>query len=173
MHECTCPHCRTAMTPVEYEGTLVHTCGTCGGEYVGGEALRTIVTTQHQRFDDDVLVQIAGREPVCGVPSDDLDRCVECPACAEPMDPMNYCGNSGVVVDRCDECGGLWMDRGELEKVQAVMEKFSAEARRRMPEAWNRIATERAAAAARAGQRFQHSRFGFINAVIDRVVDAA
>jgi hypothetical protein len=30
---------------------------------------------------------------------------------------MRSIERSGVVVDRCSECGGLFLDRGELEKL--------------------------------------------------------
>ena len=35
-----------------------------------------------------------------------------CPKCQAPLRSYE---RSGVVVDRCTECGGLFLDRGELE----------------------------------------------------------
>lgn len=37
-----------------------------------------------------------------------------CPKCQAAMRSIE---RSGVLVDRCTECGGLFLDRGELEKL--------------------------------------------------------
>ena len=38
------------------------------------------------------------------------------------METFNYGGDSGIVLDRCRACGGVWLDGGELEKVQVLVE---------------------------------------------------
>jgi uncharacterized protein len=38
---------------------------------------------------------------------------ITCPKCQAPMRSIER----SVVVDRCTECGGLFLDRGELEKL--------------------------------------------------------
>jgi Zn-finger nucleic acid-binding protein len=35
-----------------------------------------------------------------------------CPKCQAPM---RHIERNGVVIDRCTECGGVFLDRGELE----------------------------------------------------------
>ncbi len=35
-----------------------------------------------------------------------------CPACKQPMLSLEF---EGVEIDRCAECGGTWLDAGELE----------------------------------------------------------
>lgn len=57
-----------------------------------------------------------------------------CPKCHGEMRQYE---RSGVVIDQCSECRGIFLDRGELEKL------FEAEAN------WNR---QQATAAAPAGQ---------------------
>ena len=39
---------------------------------------------------------------------------IECPGCAEPMRSESH---AGVMLDRCDNCGALWFDKGELQRV--------------------------------------------------------
>ncbi len=40
------------------------------------------------------------------------------PISGKPMEQLTY---KGVVIDRCSESGGIWLDQGELEDiVQAV-----------------------------------------------------
>ncbi len=40
----------------------------------------------------------------------------ECPSCEVPMYELSY-DNSDITVDVCNLCYGLWLDRGEFEKI--------------------------------------------------------
>jgi hypothetical protein len=42
-----------------------------------------------------------------------------CPKCPGKLEGYTF---EGVALDRCDECGGIWLDRGELE---AIVRKIS------------------------------------------------
>lgn len=42
---------------------------------------------------------------------------MNCPRCREAM--LEERDRDGVVVDACRKCRGLWLDRGELEKLIA------------------------------------------------------
>lgn len=39
---------------------------------------------------------------------------LKCPKCVAPMRAIE---RNGVVIDRCTECGGIFLDRGELERL--------------------------------------------------------
>lgn len=41
-----------------------------------------------------------------------------CPVCQGEMKEMN---NNGVLIDTCTRCRGVWLDRGELEKLASVV----------------------------------------------------
>ncbi len=71
-----------------------------------------------------------------------------CPNCNTSMQAVN---RSGVELDMCPSCRGVWLDRGELEKVLSSgreqqsdevrsRERFDREVRdfHRDPEAWRR-----------------------------------
>ena len=38
-----------------------------------------------------------------------------CPKCSHDLRPIDH---EGVTADYCRACGGLWLDAGELEKLQ-------------------------------------------------------
>ena len=57
---------------------------------------------------------------------------MDCPRCGVLLHERT---RVGVVVDICERCRGMWLDRGELEKIVAILH-----------------AHEREKAAARAGQ---------------------
>ena len=39
---------------------------------------------------------------------------LRCPKCLGRLETYTF---QGFVLDRCDKCGGIWMDKGELEGV--------------------------------------------------------
>ena len=45
-----------------------------------------------------------------------------CPHCAEVMERVQYDGSTPLVLDVCKK-HGLWLDTGEIKKVQAIAEK--------------------------------------------------
>ena len=65
------------------------------------------------------------------------------------MNPINYAGDSGVVVDRCPSCTGLWLEHSELEKVQILLEKWEDAAPAQLRSAAIKLSRARAEAASR------------------------
>lgn len=49
---------------------------------------------------------------------------VRCPLCDVPMREVV---RRGVQIDVCPECKGVWLDRGELDKLLAAAEGWEAE----------------------------------------------
>lgn len=41
-----------------------------------------------------------------------------CPVCQGTMKEVN---RNGVLIDTCTQCRGVWLDRGELEKLASVV----------------------------------------------------
>lgn len=46
------------------------------------------------------------------------DSLISCPKDGEPMSRITL---GSVAVDRCPACGGVWLDRGELEGIRRAM----------------------------------------------------
>jgi Zn-finger nucleic acid-binding protein len=46
-----------------------------------------------------------------------------CPVCQGQMREMN---KDGVLIDVCTQCRGVWLDRGELEKLAAFMQPMES-----------------------------------------------
>ena len=46
---------------------------------------------------------------------------MQCPRCQSPMGPVIW--EAGIEVERCSGCGGVWLDRARLEKIQATVER--------------------------------------------------
>ncbi len=43
-----------------------------------------------------------------------------CPVCQVALDERSYAHDESICIDRCTECGGTWLDHGELIAVKQV-----------------------------------------------------
>jgi Zn-finger nucleic acid-binding protein len=62
-----------------------------------------------------IVIMLASRAPAVATPAD-IVRYVPCPRCERLMNRKNFAQSSGVVLDVCAK-HGVWLDRGELERV--------------------------------------------------------
>lgn len=46
---------------------------------------------------------------------------MKCPKCGSQLAEVNY---DGVMIDRCTECMGIWLDKGELELLTQGQARF-------------------------------------------------
>ena len=168
-----CPQCSATLEPTTYEDVLIHACNACGGEFIGGEELGHIVRTRHERFSTELKKARGERKPKFGIPIEETSRSLCCPGCGEPMKVVSYGGDSGIFVDRCESCDALWLDCEELERIQVLQERWSDEAPQQLQAISNDLETARRKAAERANKAFAGSRFAFVNALINRFLDAA
>ncbi len=168
-----CPQCRSELDPLEYEGSPIHGCNTCGGEFISASDLGFIVRHRQAQFSAELQALLAERQPSFSVPESETTRSLSCPGCSESMRVVNYGGDSGVLVDRCERCQGIWLDQQELEKIQLLTERWADEAPQQLRALSNDLEAARQAAAAQTNSAFSGSRFAFVNAVINRLLDAA
>jgi Zn-finger nucleic acid-binding protein len=126
-----CPHCDTTLSTIDYEGVAIETCNSCGGEWLDDKELGHIVRIREEIFSAEERRAIEGATKIPGIPMADVEREIVCPTCSATTVPINYGGNTGVIIDRCPECRGIWLDGGELEKIQMLIESWKDD----MPEA--------------------------------------
>lgn len=48
---------------------------------------------------------------------------MECPNCSNQMQEIN---KYGVEIDYCSRCKGVWLDRGEIEKITDSQDRYQA-----------------------------------------------
>lgn len=169
-----CPRCITAtLESVQYEGVTIDVCNTCGGQFLDHAELGHIVHAREMRFDEASRELVAERNPVFGVPTEELSHDIKCPKCAKPMSTLNYSCDSGVYIDSCQGCGGFWLDADELETVQIYQEEWEEKAPEMIKAIAGDIAEDRLAREEQMSGAFQGSRFAFVNALINRLLDAA
>ncbi|MBM3883956.1 MAG: hypothetical protein FJ387_30340 [Verrucomicrobia bacterium] len=162
-----CPRCSTGLETVLYEGVEIETCPGCGGEWLDAGELRQIVQHIEAKFSREELGQLDALHKNVFQITSAPDQNLSCPKCPEQkLSAYNYASSSGIILDKCPGCGGVWLDRNELEAVQVLVEE------------WNRhldsdvtrygsvaeLARQRAQREAEAGLRVP--RFGFVMAIL-------
>jgi hypothetical protein len=43
---------------------------------------------------------------------------IKCPRCNVPMQKKT---RDGVTIDKCNKCGGIWLDKGEIDSIAKRM----------------------------------------------------
>ena len=50
-----------------------------------------------------------------------LDRKLQCPNCSVEMQIVQ---KNEIDIDYCPECKGIWLDRGEIDKIASIQNKY-------------------------------------------------
>lgn len=164
-----CPVCTAALRRISYEGVHIHTCDGCGGEFVGPGQVAHIVNIREARFAQSGPAP----RPQFGLPEGLDPRSLGCPQCAGNMAPVNYAADTGIMVDRCHTCEGIWLEASELERIQQVLERWQDAAPARIRALARELAHAQRQRDTAASGSFAPSRFAFVNAILSRIVDAA
>lgn len=164
-----CPNCSNPLQTIDYEGIKIETCRSCQGEWLDHRELAHITKAREVRFSEEERRALAESTTITGVILEDVDRDLECPKCAGQTDAINYGGDSGIIIDRCTACKGLWLDGGELENIQKLVEGWEdllpGDLKARGPMLL-KVAEDLDKA-----DDVRVSRFGFVNVLINRVLD--
>jgi uncharacterized protein len=108
------------MKQKPYEGVTIDCCGHCGGVWLDDLELGAIVKSVMQTFSEQEKISSV---KMLGEDHRDSGVTIKCPKCQSALEVMQYAMTSGVFIDRCPSGHGVWLDVGELEKIQIVMEQ--------------------------------------------------
>ena len=114
-----CPRCKLALCKDDYEGVEVDMCETCWGFWLDTGELEDVLEKRNLTFSSDEKKAIldirsaSKKGPTAPAP---------CPKCEKIMKRVHYDSGVHLVIDRCDD-HGIWLDTGEIKKVQAIAEK--------------------------------------------------
>ena len=122
-----CPKCQQPLNGVDYQGVHIETCPACGGDWLDAGELESIVRARKARFNEAECLAIAQAAKITGVKLATLNRHLTCPSCGGTTHPVNYGDDSGIIIDKCAQCGGVWLERGEIEKIQELVEGWKDE----------------------------------------------
>lgn len=109
-----CPRCRDDMSALRLGDTSVQECGSCGGLWLDPASLQALSDARESRSA--IVGALAARAPQSRTAAPDVIRYLPCPVCGKLLNRVNFAHSSGVVLDVC-KTDGVWLDRGELQRV--------------------------------------------------------
>lgn len=112
-----CPRTGTELKTINVGKVPVYVSNKCGGVFLENQTLKMFECPNEKRGN--ALVNHLSQfhsEPL------NLDHRVSCPACPDTVMLRRYYSPlHSVEIDECPGCGGIWLDTGELAKLQALM----------------------------------------------------
>lgn len=147
----SCPRCDEPLQGLKLGATTVHECGACGGLWMAPDALQRLCDAREEHAG--VVATLAAHAPTATA-SPDTVRYIPCPRCRKLMNRVNFAHSSGVVMDVC-KTDGVWLDRGELQRIVDFVEHGGLETARehekeQLADERRRLDAARAASAASA-----------------------
>lgn len=117
-----CFKCQSKLEPIDFRGITINECPKCHGRWFDRGELRKAKdnTDEDLRWlDFDPFIQKS--EHFSAV----ADNGNQCPKCSQKMISLTY-KNSGVVIDKCAQCRGIWLQNGEFKRIIAYLEDLIA-----------------------------------------------
>ena len=116
-----CPVCHLALGKKEVEGETIPSCAKCGGLWLDKGKLNALL------HPDGWDLEYCSTEHPEKDPAED----VPCPACGTNLKRGKFIEYSDITIDYCPDCGGIWLDRGELDDINKELEAL-----RHIPDSW-------------------------------------
>ncbi len=118
MPEMKCPKCENStLERKSLNDVTVDVCPVCKGVWLGKGEL-DIITHPHE-----------GSLEYCSTELIEEDRRTEyiCPECDADsrLSRVNFVEYSDILMETCRECHGIWLDRGELDAINAEVDKLN------------------------------------------------
>ena len=118
-----CPKCKMDnLEEIKINGVKIDRCENCGGLWFDKDELKIVRDHRDENlswldfdlWEDKNKLQISGKS-------------MDCPRDDKPLFRIKY-GETGIMVDICLECRGVWLDREELDKIiSSLKEKINSE----------------------------------------------
>jgi hypothetical protein len=163
-----CPRCGSALAPVVYDDQNIEVCTQCKGEWLAAEELGKIVEHHDEIFTPKEIASIQGvSKEIFTAEKDDHDE-LECPQCGVSMEHFNYGETSGVILHKCIECDGIWMDKDELRKVEILVDGWKGALQEDVKKFGPILAKVEKQEDAELDRNVSISKFGFVNAILRR-----
>ncbi|HZL12897.1 MAG TPA: zf-TFIIB domain-containing protein [Verrucomicrobiae bacterium] len=164
-----CPRCNSVLNPVEYDSQKVEVCPSCKGEWLFADELQKIVEHHDEVFTPEEIASLdAVNKEIFTAEKNDKDE-LNCPACGDVrMEHFNYGDTSGIILHKCAECGGIWMDKNQLQKIEELVDGWKADLGKDLAKYGSVVDKIEVEEQKELDRDVSISRFGFINKVLRR-----
>jgi len=164
-----CPRCTGILCATELNNVNVDVCPDCKGEWLfAGELLKIVEHHDEVFTPEEIAAQNAVNKEIFTAEKDDNDE-LNCPACVDiRMEHFNYGDTSGIILHKCTECGGIWMDKDQLQRVEEVVDGWKADLNQDIAKFGVTLQKIDREEQKELDQDVFISRFGFVNSVLRR-----
>src|SRR2546422_11724902 len=108
-----CPKDRIPLEIVHFHSIPIQRCPKCEGTWYEKDQLR--ILKDKEAHGDYCWINLDLWRDVAKFRAASSSRCT-CPADSTPLTPVHY-GNANIVVDICQTCKGVWLDKGEYARI--------------------------------------------------------
>lgn len=102
-----CKKCDTDMQTVFYEGVAIQLCISCKSVFLSKKKLELIEESREIDIPVDTPIPRNGPEVLR-----------HCPKCEVFMKKVTHGRVRTTMIDYCESCHGIWLDKGELNSIQ-------------------------------------------------------
>jgi heat shock protein HtpX len=123
-----CPHCKTPLAHVLYEGARIFKCSSCEGAFVERDKISRILVRGDKEFSEETLRMARtierSKDKYGALKKIDPQSAwaLNCPKCHQKMHREFFVYAYPVEIDNCGSCACVWFDKQELELLQCLYE---------------------------------------------------
>ncbi len=162
-----CPRCNLSLRTVEYDGVRIEVCPKCNGEWLHAGELQKIVEHHDEVFTPEEIASLeAVNTTILTAEKYNHDE-LNCPVCrGGRMGHFNYPDTSGIILHKCNQCGGIWTDKDQLTKIEELVDGWKADLNQDTAKYGPILAKVEAEEQKELDRSVSISRVGFVNAVL-------
>lgn len=101
-----CPTCQNPLQEYEHQGVLLDFCRKCGGSWFDEGEIAQYFLLEKDLSDESVLINPYNEDGP------------KCPKDGTILQEYIYHKDHSLRIDFCSVCYGVWLDRGEVKKLQ-------------------------------------------------------
>ena len=124
-----CPRDGSALNSEKYEGdVVVDRCPSCHGFWLDSGELKSVQEIIEHDYSGQ-LNQINVVAQAYEFARQKTLPDIKCPKCGGDLNAKEYSYCSQILIDCCEDCGGMWLDAGELAALEKFFEQAAEEER--------------------------------------------
>ena len=100
-----CPRDGTYLHLTDYKKVTIDFCPYCNGSWLDAKELAQITQKSADTLWEEESPQTCRKSPF------------KCPRCGGELIITHYTRKKEVEIDRCTQCGGIWLDTDELKEI--------------------------------------------------------
>lgn len=126
-----CPRDGTILESIDYEsGIYADYCSTCDGIWLDKSKLEKIEEIDKNDYTEELSRMPDLLAGTFDAARQKLDYDIPCPKCGVETEKTEYAYCSQIIINKCPDCGGIWLDKYELKAIEIFFERLHMESRK-------------------------------------------